>query len=49
MSRLVDDDEGSRSLLRTLISQIEGLRIAREEKPQVVFLDLMMPDMSGFD
>ena len=28
---------------------LEGLRRAREERPQVVFLDLTMPEMSGFE
>ncbi len=57
---IVDDDEGSRYLLRTLISQfrfqlfeasggVEGLAMARSEKPAVIFLDLLMPDMSGFE
>lgn len=27
----------------------EGLNIILEEKPQLVFLDVMMPKMSGFD
>lgn len=27
----------------------EGIRMAREIKPQLVLLDLHMPDMSGFD
>ena len=57
---IVDDDEGSRYLLRTLISQfrfqlfeasggVEGLAMARSEKPAVIFLDLLMPDLSGFE
>jgi CheY-like chemotaxis protein len=28
---------------------IEGLRVARESKPQLIILDLSMPDMSGFE
>ncbi len=57
---IVDDDEGSRYLLRTLISQfrfelleasggVQGLAMARSEKPAVIFLDLLMPDLSGFE
>ncbi|HEX6837662.1 MAG TPA: ATP-binding protein, partial [Polyangia bacterium] len=57
---IVDDDEGSRYLLRTLISQfrfqlleasggVEGLAMARTERPGVIFLDLLMPDLSGFE
>jgi CheY-like chemotaxis protein len=57
---IVDDDEASRYLLRTLISQFrfelfeasggaEGLALARQELPQVIFLDLLMPDLSGFE
>ena len=57
---IIDDDDASRYLLRTLISQfrfdlleasggIEGLALARRERPQVIFLDLLMPDLSGFE
>jgi CheY-like chemotaxis protein len=28
---------------------VEGLRMAREIKPQLVLLDLHMPDMTGYD
>ncbi len=57
---LVDDEETSRYLLRRLIAGaecavleaaggIEGLRLAREERPDAILLDLMMPDASGLD
>jgi len=28
---------------------IEGLRVARKSKPNLIILDLQMPDMSGFE
>jgi CheY-like chemotaxis protein len=55
----VDDDEIARYLLRQRFSQAdrlleagggsEGLRLARLEKPDVVFLDLNMPEVNGWD
>jgi CheY-like chemotaxis protein len=55
---VVDDDEISRYLIKTLLSYTdfrvveafggqEGLVKARESKPDVVILDLDMPDLSG--
>ncbi len=57
---IVDDDEISRYLLKAVLANsgyrileafggIEGLRMARETKPDLVILDLSMPDLSGFD
>jgi CheY-like chemotaxis protein len=57
---VIDDDEIARYLLRGLIGDEgfdlreaadghEGLRRAREERPRAIFLDLVMPDLSGFD
>ena len=57
---VVDDDEISRYLLRSLLpgSQYEvmeasggrgGLEVARRELPDIVFLDLRMPDFDGFE
>ena len=57
---LVDDDAETRRLLtetlhaagwRTLEAATaeEGLRLAREAEPAVIVLDLMLPDLSGFD
>jgi CheY-like chemotaxis protein len=57
---LVDDNEVSRYLLRENLpsSQLEiieahngreGLRIAMRLSPDLIFLDLLMPEMSGFD
>jgi CheY-like chemotaxis protein len=57
---IVDDDEAARHVFRTFLAEpsftiieaangSEGLRKAREDRPQVIFLDLMMPEMSGFE
>jgi len=55
---VVDDDEVARYVLRQSLQSTpheileagtgrEGLRIAETERPDVVFLDLVMPDLSG--
>ena len=57
---LIDDHELARYSLRELLgssklellearSGREGLRFAQQEHPDVIFLDLVMPDMSGFE
>jgi signal transduction histidine kinase/DNA-binding response OmpR family regulator len=57
---IVDDDEVSRYLVRTILgnqglaiaeaaSGQEGLRRATEEPPDVMVLDLKMPDISGYE
>ena len=58
---IIDDDEADRYLLKGLLlvqgrfaivettSGEEGLRRAREERPDVIFLDLIMSDMTGFE
>jgi signal transduction histidine kinase/CheY-like chemotaxis protein len=56
----IDDDEISRYLLKGIFSTsgcrlleatggIEGLRLARQTKPNLIVLDLSMPDLSGFE
>jgi signal transduction histidine kinase/CheY-like chemotaxis protein len=56
---IIDDDEIARYLLRGAIGQdryafleagsgAEGLRIAREHRPRLIFLDLRMPEMDGY-
>jgi CheY-like chemotaxis protein len=57
---IVDDDKTARYVLKRLLTETpytvieaasgsEGLRRAREDQPQVIFLDLRMPEMSGFE
>lgn len=56
---VIDDEEISRYLLRNLLAGPhniveanggkEGLKQAREIKPDMIFLDLTMPDMNGFE
>jgi signal transduction histidine kinase/CheY-like chemotaxis protein len=57
---LVDDEEVSRYLLKALLSDTryavseastgaEGLRRAREEHPDAIVLDVVMPGISGFE
>ncbi|HET8825150.1 MAG TPA: ATP-binding protein [Terriglobales bacterium] len=57
---LIDDDPTSRYLLRSVLATSgyrlleadngeEGLRLAREENPSLVILDLSMPGRSGFE
>ena len=57
---LVDDDRTSRYLLSALLSNsncrlseaenaTQGLRLACDLRPDLIILDLAMPDMSGFE
>jgi CheY-like chemotaxis protein len=58
---IIDDQEGDRYSLTGLLSDRgrsaiieavdgrEGLRRARQDRPNVIFLDLVMPDMTGFE
>jgi CheY-like chemotaxis protein len=56
---LIDDEEVSRYLLRQLFPSsvqvmeasggAEGLRFAREEQPQLIVVDLIMPEPDGFE
>jgi PAS domain S-box-containing protein len=57
---VVDDDIESRLLLATMLEEsgcriiaassgVDALRLAREERPALIFLDLRLPRISGFD
>ncbi len=57
---LIDDDEASRYVLKSALGRAdfriseakggqEGLRKVTDENPDVVILDLSMPDLSGFE
>jgi len=60
---LVDDEENSRALLRTLLNKYcehiehieeadnadEGIFLINKHQPQLVFLDIEMPDKNGFE
>ena len=57
---VIDEEEVSRYLLRQLFpaktvqvieagNGADGLRFAREEQPQLIVLDLVMPDLDGFE
>jgi len=57
---VIDDDEGARSITRTMMEKegwsvseatngIEALKSMEKERPSLIFLDLMMPEMDGFE
>ncbi len=57
---VIDDDENTLWLVSTLLQQngydvlksaspTEGLKVAREQLPQLVLLDVMMPEMDGWE
>ncbi|TPW20875.1 MAG: phoP [Elusimicrobia bacterium] len=57
---IIDDDRHMVDFMATALSlaaysvetahrSLDGLKLARSLKPEIVLLDLMMPDMHGFD
>lgn len=57
---LIDDNEGLVDLMKhylgeqsyqvmTAFNGIEGLKLAREAKPDVIIMDIMMPEMDGWE
>jgi signal transduction histidine kinase/DNA-binding response OmpR family regulator len=57
---VIDDDPASRSLTRTILEKegwvvseagngIEALRSMEVDRPRLIFLDLMIPEMDGFE
>ena len=57
---IVDDEEGVRALVRMTLDNDgyeifearqgrEGIEVAREQRPELVLLDVMLPDMSGLE
>ncbi len=57
---IIDDDNVARYVLKRLLSQVrctvtemptgmDGLRAARHHHPDIIFLDLVMPDISGLE
>ena len=57
---VIDDTESLRTLVKSYLAQEgfrvataangrEGLFVARQERPDLIILDLMMPELGGFD
>ena len=57
---IIDDEEIARYILRSHLADtkytvieasngVEGIRLAREQQPDIIFLDLIMPGLSGFE
>jgi DNA-binding response OmpR family regulator len=49
IEQTLEDLEGREVELITARDGLEALGLIREQKPRLVFLDVMMPKMSGFD
>lgn len=48
LEQTLEDLEGDFEIL-TAASGMEGLELIQQEQPQLVFLDIMMPRMNGYD
>jgi signal transduction histidine kinase/DNA-binding response OmpR family regulator len=56
---IIDDDDVTRYSFRKIVGSryqvveaangAEGLRLAKEDAPEIIFLDLIMPDIDGFE
>jgi len=57
---VIDDDGPTRSLTRAMLEKegwqvseaengVEALKVMERERPSLIFLDLMMPEMNGFE
>lgn len=57
---IVDDDQPIRNLVRHILRRIgveareaanglEAMQLIQEQRPKLIFLDLMMPQMNGWD
>jgi CheY-like chemotaxis protein len=57
---MIDDNEVSRYLLRGILPDFEyevfearngreGIRMAQELRPEIIFLDFYLPDLNGFE
>jgi len=56
---VIEDDERARGLLRTRLESFgfevmcadsgdQGLKLARQEKPSLIIVDIMLPNMNGY-
>src|SRR5207248_8476727 len=58
---IIEDERDNREILRAVVEEFvgheplvagngaEGLALARQVRPELILLDLMMPDLSGFE
>lgn len=57
---IVEDNEQNRILMRTLLKHLnceileakdgkEGIKISKEQKPDLIFMDIQMPELDGLE